>query len=99
MSDGDLFSPALTNFSPASLPRQLWFWYIEYLCRPAPGSWVSSVASTLRILAVVLIAPFVLLTLLVSPPAPSPTARARSARASPPASVRRCLSAYLSMPT
>jgi len=64
MSDGDLFSPALTNFSPASLPRQLWFWYIEYLCRPAPGSWVSSVASTLRILAVVLIAPFVLLTLL-----------------------------------
>ncbi|TDL25918.1 hypothetical protein BD410DRAFT_783907 [Rickenella mellea] len=63
MSDGELH-PVLKNANAASLPRQLWDWYISYLWSPRPDSWVYSIANTFRVLAVVLIAPFALLTLL-----------------------------------
>jgi len=48
----------------ASLPRQLWLWYLENLWSPPPGSWVRSVAYTFRVLAILLILPFACLTLL-----------------------------------
>lgn len=49
-----------------SLPAHLWRLYVEYLWDPAPGSWVSRTASTFRILAYFMIAPFCILTLVVS---------------------------------
>ena len=47
------------------LPGLLWRWYLEYLWSPEPNSWVANVARTFRILALLTIAPFALLTLLV----------------------------------
>ncbi|KAI0789111.1 hypothetical protein C8Q75DRAFT_703073, partial [Abortiporus biennis] len=47
-----------------STPLILWDLYIEYLWNYEEGSWVNSIASYFRILAFLLIAPFVLLTLL-----------------------------------
>ncbi|KAI0958581.1 hypothetical protein AcV7_004368 [Taiwanofungus camphoratus] len=47
-----------------SAPGALWHLYVEHLWYYSPHSWVASVASTCRVLAFVVIAPFVLLTLL-----------------------------------
>ncbi|KAH9931054.1 uncharacterized protein BXZ73DRAFT_90145 [Epithele typhae] len=47
-----------------SLPLNLWHLYVDNLVRYEKGSWVSSIASTCRILAVMLILPFALLMML-----------------------------------
>lgn len=49
----------------SSAPRRVWHAYIEYLWNPLPGSWVTQVAYSFRILAFLLILPVVVLTLLV----------------------------------
>ncbi|KAG1832511.1 hypothetical protein EV424DRAFT_32131 [Suillus variegatus] len=48
----------------SSAPRRVWHAYIEYLWNPLPGSWVTQVAYSFRILAFLLILPVVVLTLL-----------------------------------
>lgn len=53
-----------SHLSFSSTPRLLWHAYIEYLWNPHPGSWVSQVAYSFRILAFLLILPVVILTLL-----------------------------------
>lgn len=53
-----------SHLSFSSTPRLLWNAYIEYLWNPRPGSWVSQVAYSFRILAFLLILPVVILTLL-----------------------------------
>ncbi|KZT10952.1 uncharacterized protein LAESUDRAFT_734664 [Laetiporus sulphureus 93-53] len=46
------------------VPSYLWSLYVTHLWNYEPGSWVDDTASTFRLLAFVVIAPFVLLTLL-----------------------------------
>lgn len=53
-----------SHLSFSSAPRLVWHAYIEYLWNPHPGSWVSQVAYSFRILAFLLILPAVILTLL-----------------------------------
>ncbi|KAG1746204.1 hypothetical protein EDB19DRAFT_384544 [Suillus lakei] len=53
-----------SHLSFSSAPRLVWHAYIEYLWNPHPGSWVSQVAYSFRILAFLLILPVVILTLL-----------------------------------
>lgn len=53
-----------SHLSFSSTPRLVWHAYIEYLWNPHPGSWVSQVAYSFRILAFLLILPVVILTLL-----------------------------------
>ncbi|KAI9572314.1 hypothetical protein HD554DRAFT_1669118 [Boletus coccyginus] len=48
----------------STLPTRLWDVYVTYLWHYQPNSWVGRVVSTFRILAVVLVFPVVLLTLL-----------------------------------
>lgn len=50
--------------SVLSAPVVLWQSYVEHLWHYQPGSWVHSAASSFRILAFLVIAPFILLTLL-----------------------------------
>lgn len=59
-------------------PLSLWNLYVEYLWNYQRDSWVDRVASTFRVLALLLITPFAILTMLVrSPilhsPEPQPT--------------------------
>ena len=54
----------------STLPRRLWDAYVAYLWSYQPHSWVGRLASTFRILAVLLVLPVVLLTLLVRPSPP-----------------------------
>ncbi|KAF9263306.1 hypothetical protein L218DRAFT_341258 [Marasmius fiardii PR-910] len=56
----------VTSTSLDSFPRLLWSFYIEYLCNYQPGSSVARIASLFRILALVLILPILILTLLVT---------------------------------
>lgn len=66
MSDGGLISllnPLLMTV--IVIPRQLYLLYVDYLWKPPPNSYVSKVASSMYILAIMMITPFVLLTLLV----------------------------------
>lgn len=68
-----------------SLPAHIWRFYIDTLVHYKPGSWVDSAARTFRVLALLLIAPFAILTMLVRCPAlsfPVPRARADSLCAS-----------------
>lgn len=51
-----------------SIPHSLWHLYNDYLVYYQKGSWVQSIASTCRVLAFVLIIPFLLLMLLVRTP-------------------------------
>ena len=51
--------------SPASIPALLWRWYVDALWNYSPDSWVASTAYTFRLLALIVILPGVLLTLLV----------------------------------
>lgn len=53
-----------SHLSLSSAPRLVWHAYIEYLWNPHPGSWVSQVAYSFRVLAFLLILPVVILTLL-----------------------------------
>ncbi|KAG2153780.1 uncharacterized protein EDB93DRAFT_214863 [Suillus bovinus] len=53
-----------SQFSFSSAPHLVWHAYIEHLWNPQPGSWVSQVAYSFRILAFLLILPVVVLTLL-----------------------------------
>jgi len=46
------------------VPSQLWRLYVAYLWDPAPGSWVSAIAYMFRIVAIAIVFPFALLTLL-----------------------------------
>ncbi|KAG2338660.1 hypothetical protein BDR05DRAFT_968947 [Suillus weaverae] len=57
-----------SHLSLSSAPRLVWHAYIEYLWNPHPGSWVSQVAYSFRVLAFLLILPVVILTLLVRQP-------------------------------
>ncbi|ETW80904.1 hypothetical protein HETIRDRAFT_418842 [Heterobasidion irregulare TC 32-1] len=50
--------------SPASIPALLWRWYVDALWNYSPDSWVASAAYTFRLLALIVILPGVLLTLL-----------------------------------
>lgn len=52
-------------FSWSDIPRLIWDAYIECLWNYQPESWVGRIASTFRVLAVVVILPVVILTLLV----------------------------------
>ncbi|OBZ67015.1 hypothetical protein A0H81_12806 [Grifola frondosa] len=52
------------GMSVLSLPASLWHLYVKHLWNYKPGSWVDSTASTFRLLAFAVVAPFVLLTLL-----------------------------------
>lgn len=54
-----------TTMSVLTLPATLWNLYVDYLWNYKPNSWVSSAASTFRVLAVLCIVPFAILTLLV----------------------------------
>ncbi|KAJ6594108.1 hypothetical protein B0H19DRAFT_1093828 [Mycena capillaripes] len=58
------FSSSSVNIS--SMPRLLWNFYVDYLWNwtDHPNSWVSRVAYTSRVLAILLILPIVVLTLL-----------------------------------
>ena len=56
---------ALRAMSPASIPALLWRWYVDALWNYSPDSWVASTAYTFRLLALIVILPGVLLTLLV----------------------------------
>ena len=56
---------ALRPMSPTSIPALLWRWYIDALWNYSPDSWVASTAYTFRLLALIVILPGVLLTLLV----------------------------------
>ena len=49
----------------ASTPAYLWHLYVDNLVNYKADSWVYSIASTCRLLAFVIIIPFILLTLLV----------------------------------
>jgi len=55
----------ISPFSWSALPRLLWETYTEYLWNHQPGSWVGRTASTFRVLALVVVLPVVILTLLV----------------------------------
>lgn len=48
-----------------SAPLYLWHLYVKYLWNYKPGSWVERTASTFRVMAFLVIAPFVILTMLV----------------------------------
>ncbi|KAG6370655.1 hypothetical protein JVT61DRAFT_11139 [Boletus reticuloceps] len=61
---GPLSSESASSHSALTLPYRLWDAYVTYLWHYQPSSWVSRVASTFRILALVLVLPVVLLTLL-----------------------------------
>ncbi|KAF8441672.1 hypothetical protein L210DRAFT_973172 [Boletus edulis BED1] len=63
-SFGSLSSELVSSYSALTLPYRLWDAYVTYLWHYQPNSWVSRVASTFRILALVLVLPVVLLTLL-----------------------------------
>ena len=54
-----------TTMTLVTLPATLWDFYVDYLWNYKPGSWVDSAASTFRVLAILSILPFVILTLLV----------------------------------
>ena len=59
-----------TMFNSSSIlstPFVLWDFYVEYLWRYQPGSWVEWTASCFRAFAIAAIAPFAVLTLLVRP--------------------------------
>lgn len=56
---------AMDPSSAISIPHQLWRWYVDYLVYYTPDSWVASAARTFRILGVLMLLPFALLTLLV----------------------------------
>ncbi|KAI8993070.1 hypothetical protein BD414DRAFT_483210 [Trametes punicea] len=47
-----------------SIPQTVWHLYLDHLVYYESGSWVDSVASTFRVLAFMVILPFILLTLL-----------------------------------
>ena len=53
------------SFSVHDIPAQLWHLYLDYLWDPSPGSWVSTIASIFRIIAIAIVLPFALLTLFV----------------------------------
>lgn len=46
-------------------PLYLWNLYVEYLWNYQQNSWVDRIASTFRVLALLLITPFAILTMLV----------------------------------
>lgn len=54
----------ISPFSWSAVPRLLWDTYTEYLWNHQPGSWVGRTASTFRVLALVVVLPVVILTLL-----------------------------------
>lgn len=56
----------MTSLSILSAPQFLWELYVNYLWNYKQDSWVASIASTCRVLAILCIAPFGLLMLLVS---------------------------------
>jgi hypothetical protein len=53
------------HVSPSTLPRFLWDYYVQYLWAYKPSSWVARIAYTSRLLAILLILPVLVLTLLV----------------------------------
>ncbi|KAF9233328.1 hypothetical protein BU15DRAFT_80219 [Melanogaster broomeanus] len=55
---------SFSQISIASTPRLLWDGYVEYLWNYQSDSWVGRTASCFRILAVILVLPVVILTLL-----------------------------------
>lgn len=70
----DLFSSQSTSSAlmlgwhvVSTLPRRLWDAYLTHLLFYQSNSWVGRLASTFRILAVILVLPVVFLTLLVRP--------------------------------
>jgi hypothetical protein len=50
-----------------TVPAYLWHHYVEYLWHYDKHPWILSASATFQLLAVILLAPFVLLSLLVSP--------------------------------
>ncbi|KNZ72895.1 hypothetical protein J132_01887 [Termitomyces sp. J132] len=50
--------------SPSSYPALLWDFYIQYLWNYQPNSWVARIASTCRVLAVLVSLPIIILALL-----------------------------------
>ncbi|KAH8119102.1 hypothetical protein DFH11DRAFT_422118 [Phellopilus nigrolimitatus] len=60
----DLLSPDVSGAALLALPARLWHLYVACLWDAQRGSWVARVASTFRILAILVIFPFVVLSLL-----------------------------------
>ncbi|KLO16973.1 hypothetical protein SCHPADRAFT_901128 [Schizopora paradoxa] len=53
-----------TSMRVQDVPSQLWQLYFDYLWDPTPGSWVSTIAYAFRVIAIMIMFPFALLTLL-----------------------------------
>ena len=49
-----------------SAPAVLWQLYLDHLWEVQPGSWIAWIASCFRALGIAMIAPFLILTMLVS---------------------------------
>ena len=61
-----------TTMNVLSAPVNLWHLYVEYLVNYKDDSWVASIASSFRVLAIVMCVPLALLILLVRiPPVPT----------------------------
>ncbi|KAF5380480.1 hypothetical protein D9615_004558 [Tricholomella constricta] len=58
------FSHHFTQVPPSSYPAILWSYYIQYLWNYEPSSWVARIASTCRILAILVSLPIIVLALL-----------------------------------
>ncbi|KAK0454968.1 hypothetical protein EV421DRAFT_467305 [Armillaria borealis] len=57
-------SSITSAMDPSSLPRLIWDLYLEYLWFYSPNSWVAHIAYGFRIIAIFLISPIVIVTLL-----------------------------------
>ncbi|THV02418.1 hypothetical protein K435DRAFT_775608 [Dendrothele bispora CBS 962.96] len=53
-----------SSFAPSALPRLIWTYYVDYLVNYKPNSLVAKIASSFRVLAVLLIMPILILALL-----------------------------------
>ncbi|KAF5370739.1 hypothetical protein D9758_001943 [Tetrapyrgos nigripes] len=53
-----------SNFVPLAIPRFIWTYYVDYLVNYKPNSIVAKIASSFRVLAVLLILPILILGLL-----------------------------------
>lgn len=59
------YVPSIASaMDPSSLPRLIWDLYLEYLWYYSPNSWVARIAYGFRIIAIFLVSPIVIITLL-----------------------------------
>ncbi|KAG7446266.1 uncharacterized protein BT62DRAFT_1075854 [Guyanagaster necrorhizus] len=63
-SNGTYVPSIASAMSPSFLPRLIWDLYLEYLWYYSPNSWVACIAYGFRIIAIFLVSPIVIITLL-----------------------------------